>query len=192
MSKNILLSLFTSLMMLGVSTISHAEESDDKLYKWYGTAPKGSKMRPVEATSYIPFNKDYTELSDRQKKIYRADFEGLQANQIPPFPKGGTREIYGPLIKGHARIGGGGELLLFANIDKKGTVQKVTVYRSPSEQLAELATTVMFNVKFNPATCAGEPCAMEFPFLFDVPHRVRELKSLNKEDFGKGESKIVN
>ncbi|RBP49899.1 hypothetical protein [Arenicella xantha] len=186
MHKTTLLGIFITLIMLGAPSTTSANEKD-RLYKLYGDAPKGSKLRPIEATSYIPFNKEYSQLSERQKKIYRADFQGLQPDQIPPFPEGGVNQIYEPLIQGHARIGGGGELLLFADIDEEGVAQKVTVYKSPTEELAELATTVVFNLKFHPATCAGEPCAMEFPFLFDVPHRNRELKSLNKEDFGKGD-----
>lgn len=178
--------VIAALLTSGVANTSAAEESD-RLYKWFDEAPLGTKMRPLVATSYIPFNKEYSDLSERQKKIYRADFQGLQPSQTPPFPKGGIKEIYSPLIEGHSRIGGGGELLLFADIDKHGVAQKVTVYRSPSEELAEIATTVVFNTTFEPANCAGEPCAMEFPFLYDVPHRVRALNTLNKEDFGKND-----
>jgi len=127
------------------------------------------------------------QLSERQMAIYRADFDGLKATDTPPFPKKGLKEIYMPLIKGHKRIGGGGDLLVYAEINEKGSVNKVTVYMSPSKKLADLATTVMFNTKFRPPTCNGDPCIMDYPFYYQVPHRNRELRSLDKEDFGRGD-----
>jgi len=162
-------------------------EDKQRTYKLLGTAPKGSNMRPVEARSPIPFNKKFDQLSERQMAIYRADFDGLKATDTPPFPKKGLKEIYMPLIKGHKRIGGGGDLLVYAEINEKGSVNKVTVYMSPSKKLADLATTVMFNTKFRPPTCNGDPCIMDYPFYYQVPHRNRELRSLDKEDFGRGD-----
>lgn len=186
MLKNFVLGV-VAVTAIAVANTQVSASEDDRLFKWYGDAPKGSKMRPIEATSYIPFNKKYDQLTERQKNIYRSYFEGLQKDETPPFPLGGLEEIYEPLIKGHARVGGGGELLVFSKIDKKGVVQEVTVYKSPTKKLAELVTTVMFNTKFKPAMCAGEPCGMDFPFLYDVPNRHRALRSLDKEDFGKGD-----
>jgi hypothetical protein len=163
------------------------EQPREKVYKWLGTAPKGSNMRPIEATSPIPFNKKFEHLNDRQMAILRSYFEGLKKTDTPPFPKKGIKEIYGPLIKGHKKIGGGGDLLVYAEINDKGLVNKVTVYESPSQKLADLATTIMFNTKFKPPTCDGDPCTMDYPFYYKVPHRNRELKSLDREDFGKGD-----
>lgn len=163
------------------------EPKGEKLYKWLGDAPKGRNMRPVEATSPIPFNKKFDQLDDRQMAIYRSYFDGLNETDTPPFPKKGIKEIYKPLIKGHKKIGGGGDLLVYAEVNDKGRVNKVTVYESPSQKLADLATTIMFNTKFRPPTCNGDPCTMDYPFYYDVPHRNRELKSLDKENFGKGD-----
>lgn len=74
--------------------------------------------------------------------------------------------------------------MIFADIDEEGVTQKVTVYFSPTEKLAELGTAVLFNTQFDPATCRGEPCVMEFPFLYNVPQRFRHVKTLHKEDAG--------
>ena len=160
---------------------------EEKLYKLLGTAPKGRKFRPIEATSPIPFNKKYDQLNDEQVKIFRSYFENLTKDDTPPYPKKGLIEIYNPLIKGHKRIGGVGELLVFTEVNEKGGVNNVTVYKSPTKQLADLVTTVMFNTKFKPATCNGEPCTMDYPFYYDVPRRNRDLQTLDKENFGKGD-----
>ena len=163
------------------------EPKKERIYKLLGSAPKGRNLRPIDATSPIPFKKRFDQLSDRQMKIYRSYFENLNVTDTPPFPKKGLITIYRPLIKGHKRIGGRGELLVFAEINEKGGVNEVTVYKSPTKKLADLATAVMFNTKFKPATCDGSPCTMDYPFYYDVPQRNRELKSLDKKDFGKGD-----
>ncbi|MFT6408591.1 MAG: hypothetical protein ACJAQ6_002011 [Arenicella sp.] len=175
------------LLTAPVHSAQANEPKGEKVYKLLGTAPKGRNMRPVEATSPIPFNKRYEQLDYRQMAIYRSYFEGLKETDTPPFPKKGIKEIYVPLIKGHKRIGGSGDLLVYAEINEKGGVDNVIVYESPTKKLADLATTVMFNTKFRPATCDGTPCTMDYPFYYDVPHRNRELKSLDKENFGKGD-----
>lgn len=176
---------FILIALLTFSSQNGYTEDKQRTYKLLGTAPKGSNMRPVEARSPIPFNKRFDQLSERQMAIYRADFDGLKDTDTPPFPKKGLKEIYIPLIKGHKRIGGSGDLLAYAEINEKGGVNKVTVYMSPSKKLADLTTTVLFNTKFRPPSCNGDPCIMDYPFYYQVPHRNRELRSLDKEDFGR-------
>ena len=178
------ISISTLLVLLVTSQYTSAQEKE-VLYNFYGKAPKGSKMRPVEAKSPIPFNKKYKQLTERQKKIYRSYFEGLKKDDIPPYPTNGLKDIYKPLIEGHKRVGGGGELLVFTEINEKGGVNKVIVFKTPSKDLAELATTVMFNTKFDPPTCGGEPCTMEFPFQYHVPRRFKDIRTLNQQDFFK-------
>ncbi len=179
--------VFFFLVVVALSAASQpiTAKEDQVMYNLYGTAPLGTKMRPVEAKSPIPFNKKYSQLSQRQQNIFRSYFEGLKANDIPPFPENGLQEIYKPLVEGHKRVGGGGELLVFTEINEGGGVNKVIVYKSPSKELADLATTIMFNTKFKPASCDGEPCTMEFPFLYDVPQRFKQVRTLNKQDFYK-------
>jgi len=153
-----------------------------KLYKLLGDAPTGTKRRPVEAESFIPFNKRFNKLTKEQRKLYRSNFHGILDGQIPPFPKKGMKRIYNPIILAHSRYGGGGQLSLLATINKKGMVDKVAVYSQPSKQIGELATAVLFNTKFNPATCDGKPCAMEFPFDFKLRQRSKSIQTLNQGD----------
>ena len=176
MLKNSLIALLVFCLM--------ANANAAKLYKLLGDAPKGSNKRPIEAKSYIPFKKRYHQLTDEQKSIYRLNFEGIQDNEIPPFPKKGMRDIYTPLVKGHARQGGGGFLALVATVNKKGDVEKVVVLLQPSKKLGDLAIAVLFNTKFKPAKCDGKPCEMEFPFEFELRHRFKTIDSLDKEHFG--------
>ena len=153
-----------------------------KLYKLLGDAPLGTKRRPIEAESFIPFNKKFKKLTNEQRKLYRSNFHGILDHQIPPFPKKGMQRIYDSIILGHGRYGGGGQLSLLATINKKGAVEKVAIYSQPSKQLGELAMAVLFNTKFQPATCDGKPCEMEFPFDFKMRQRSKSIQSLNQGD----------
>lgn len=146
-------------------------------FRILGEPEPGSKMRPIEVESPIPFDKRYTELSATQKNLFRAQYGVLKASEHPPFPKQGMEAIYKPIIKGHQRVARGGTLFLVAMIDVTGKVENVAVYESPVESITELATAVLFNTDFDPATCDGKPCKMEFPFEFQM--RTKERMNAN-------------
>lgn len=168
-----------SLLLIVALTGGVAEA---KVYKLLGKPTLGSKVKPVEATSEIPFDKEYRQLTPGQKEIYRAQWEGLGPDDIPPFPKKGTKSIYEPLIKGHEKISRSGMLRFVAQIDEKGNVTEMAVYESPHKEITDLAMSVMFHAKFKAATCAGKPCKMDFPFEFKLRRRVKEMNTLNSED----------
>lgn len=170
------------ISILFILTIVGGIAEAKSIYKLYGEAPLGRKLKPLEAKAPYPFDKEYHQLSTKQRDMYRAQWEGLAENDTPPFPKGGTKSIYLPLIKGHERIARGGMLRLVAQIDKNGIVQELVVYESPHKEITELATSVMFHATFEPATCAGHPCKMDFPFEFKLRKRVKRMNSLNSED----------
>lgn len=176
MNHKIILTLIISLLYL---TPVAARD----MYSLRGEAPMGSKFRPIEVQSLIPFNKEYSELTDHQRRIYRASLN-LADDQTPPFPKGGTRTIYKPLIKGHERVSRGGDLTIIASISEKGATEKVAIYHSPSKQITELVHSVFFATKFDPATCAGEPCKMDYQFEFKLRQRVKQMRTLHADDFG--------
>jgi len=170
-----------AIALLFLSMITGVAQARD-LFKLYGDAPMGSKFRPVEAKSPIPFNKEYDQLTQKQRNLYRLHFDGLAKDEIPPFPKYGTKSIYLPIIKGHERIARGGWLRLIAAIDENGKVEEVSVYESPHKEMTELALSVLFHAKFTPATCAGKPCKMDYRFDFELRKRVKQMNSLNSED----------
>jgi hypothetical protein len=175
MCKRLLLTLSFLSVIVGVV---HAKE----VYKLYGDAPMGSNLRPIEVKSPIPFNKEYGQLTELQRNLYRLQFEGLAEGDVPPYPKGGSISIYMPLIKGHERISRGGWLRLIAKVDQTGKVEEVRVYETPHKDMAELAHSVLFHAKFEPASCAGKPCEMDYQFEFKLRKRVKQVNTLNSED----------
>ena len=71
---------------------------------------------------------------------------------------------------------------LIASINAKGEVAEVSIYESPHDEIKELALSVMFNVKFYPATCNGIPCDMDFQFEYDIRKTYKQMNTLHSED----------
>ncbi len=157
--------LMIGALVLIVTTTAAAAQREFKLM---GESRSGSKFKQVDAVSPIPFNKNYTQLTEEQKELFRATYGGLAETEKPPFPVEGTQSIYRPIIEGHKEIARAGNLFLIAMVDENGKVENVSVYESPHTRMTEYASAVLFNTTFDPATCNGEPCKMEFPFEFKL------------------------
>ena len=172
--------ILTGLLITLITTSALA---GGKKYKLMGDPPAGSKFRSVDAVASIPFNKEYEQLTSGQQKIFRDSYGGLADSEKPPFPVDGTQTIYRPIVKGHKEIARAGKLFLVAIIDETGKVETVQVYDSPAESMTQYATTVLFNTPFVPATCAGKPCKMEFPFEFELP-TIKKSRNTRSSLFG--------
>lgn len=171
MTKHLLI-VCLSLCVFGAGS-SAVEAKKAKTYKIMGDQKKGTKFRHIEAESPIPFDKNYDELSDEHKKIYRRLYKvlterALEETENPPFPAKGLRKLYKPLIRKNKLVAKNGIVFFVALIDEEGVSEKVTVYQSPNREFTEFVNILMFTTKFNPGTCDGTPCKMEFPFEMDL------------------------
>ena len=166
--KTLITQTLIALSLIFVTMASSAAQS----YKLYGDARVGTRFRAVEVESPIPLNKAYNKLSKTQQNWFRNTYyTDLPKTEIPPYPVKGSAMIYKPIIKHRSKQldkAREGTLFLVAMIDEKGKVENVSIYESPSPIISELATTVVFNTKFTPASCDGTPCKMEFPFEFKM------------------------
>ncbi len=150
--------LISVLIGLGLSSAANA----GKTYTLKGDAPTGTLLQSIDARSQLPFDKRYFELTDEQRTMYRARFDSISASQVPPFPRNGLREVYRPLIDANKK-GARGVLTVNVKVNKSGQVEDLTVINSPNSQLADASERILRNMQFDPAYCAGEPCAMNFP-----------------------------
>ena len=173
--------IVTGLLIALITTTAVAAT---KKYKLRGDPVAGSKFKTVDAVSLIPFDKNYGQLTAQQKKIFRSNYDRLTTSEKPPFPVGGTQSIYKPIIKGHKEIARAGILFLVATVGETGKVENVQVYNSPAESMTEYATNVLFNTAFDPATCEGQPCKMEFPFEFDLPTVIKASRNSKSSIIG--------
>lgn len=146
-----------------LAMISFTASAGNKAYTLKGDSLSGSKIRSVAATSSIPFNKSYVELSDEQQAIFNKRFQDLSANEQPPFPKQGLRSIYEPILHKNKSLEDTGVLSLAILVDEKGRVDNVSVVETTSPELEKFAVEALAGVKFEPAVCNGVSCSMEFP-----------------------------
>ena len=152
----ILAALVTGLSASSVSAIG-------KTYTLKGDKPLGSNIRATLATSPIPFNKRYQELSSEQQEWFNTRFNQLSPDQTPPFPARGLRAIYKPILQEARHTGSRGELSLVATVNPYGEVLEVAIHQSPNEDVTQRAIRTLRSTRFDPALCAGEACQMNFP-----------------------------
>ena len=178
---------FTMFLTMFISFTSHAEtmppdvqtlppevvEAKPKMYEILGTAKVGSKFRHVEASFPVPFDRTYSALDEEQRGIYRKIYtwlteKELAVDQTPPYPVKGLRSLYEPIIKKNKLVAINKTVFFIVDIKETGEVDQVKVYSSPNKEFTEFINILAFTTKFEPGTCAGEPCAMEFPFELDL------------------------
>ena len=175
------------------SFVCHAEEMPDvqtlppevvaakpKMYQILGRKKNGTKFRHVEAEFPVPFDSIYSEMNKEHQEIYRKIYEWLmetplREDQTPPYPAKGLRTLYKPIIKKNKLVAKNKSLFFIVDVDENGEAQKVKVYASPNKEFTEFVNILAFTTKFEPGTCAGEPCAMEFPFEIDLRYVHRNL-----------------
>ncbi len=163
--KLILTACFLTLSVSGISDAAIAKQSaDKKAYFLYGDARPGTKFKQKLFKSDVPFDKSYEELSDGLKSRVKAAYGGLKDSEHPPFPKKGTKVIYEPLYKANLDLRKEGDVLAIAMVDATGKVENVTIYKAPTKNIATMLSYIISNTEFDPATCDGKPCKMEYLF----------------------------
>ncbi|MFT5571866.1 MAG: hypothetical protein ACI9FR_000787 [Cryomorphaceae bacterium] len=151
------------LSVVIVALISFNASAASERYTLKSDAPSGSKIRAVEATSPIPFNKSYVELSNDQQSVFKAQYQNLSVDAQPPFPVEGLGAIYRPILKKNKSLENTGVLSLAVLVDEKGRVDSVSVVETTSPELEQFAVEALAGVEFEPAVCDGATCSMEFP-----------------------------
>lgn len=155
----------TLLSFSGIENYAEAKEAKDrKAYFLYGDARPGSKFKQKLFRDIVPFDVPYSEMSPGLKQRVKAAYGGLKDTEHPPFPAEGTQSIFRPLFKANRDILAEGDVLAIAMISATGEPKNVTVYKAPSKNLAEMLNYIIGNTKFEPATCDGVPCEMEYLF----------------------------
>jgi hypothetical protein len=184
MLRSILLGfILTALMNSGVFAQSLPPDlvaEKPKMYQLLGRPKVGSKFKHVEAEFPIPFDKKYSQLTEKQQEIYQRIYTWLSgidigADQTPPYPVKGLEAVYRPIIKKNLLVAKNKVLFFVADIDKEGIAKSVAIYSSPNREFNDFVNTLMFATEFEPGTCDGEPCAMKFPFEIDLRYVERNM-----------------
>jgi hypothetical protein len=120
-------------------------------------------INPNFAEWIIPFNKTYDHLTQEQRKQIRSAYEHLAESDDPPYPLQGMKEIILPIHEVQNKLLENGTLCAIADVDQNGDVQKIAFYSTPSKEMTQAVSLILISTKFKPATCAGNPCSMQFP-----------------------------
>lgn len=128
-------------------------------------------LRPYQQVSTgapVPYNKSYQDLTPEQQSRVRSWFTILQDNDVPPYPLKGTETITRAIAAGHNRVLEEGELRLDVLVDEEGKPVTAYIRATPDKALGDYAGKVLLLSKFTPARCGGKPCAMHYPFRFQL------------------------
>lgn len=126
----------------------------------------GAIPRYLTRASLIPLHKRYAELTAEERATLKRNWEPMPEDDEPPFPLRGLRPVHAAMARVQQHLLVEGEVLLIASVNSAGEVTEVKAVGGPSPDLINAAASVLFDTKFKPAVCGGQPCAMQYPFDF--------------------------
>lgn len=167
MRKN-LTALAAGLLLCAPLIASAADAAaPPKRYSLKQTEPSsGTHIVREVASSNLPMDKPYAELTPQQQRTVKAQYEEMGPDDEPPYPLNGPRAIVRALAEGRNRLHVNGRLFLAVDVNGSGEATAVSVISSPDERLTQYAAAVLMKAKYKPARCSGEPCAMQYPLRF--------------------------
>ena len=112
----------------------------------------------------VPVQLSYSQLSKEEQRRVKRAYPILQEGDEPPYPLKGTQSIGKDLIAMQNRIMASGRVVLSVLIDTSGNPTSITIWQAPDAEVGKIAATVLMLNKYKPASCAGVPCAMSYPF----------------------------
>ena len=121
----------------------------------------------------VPLDKAYRDLTPEQQHIVKEPYAILQENDEPPYPLRGLQTILKEFNDGQRTLDIMGTLQLDVQVDASGKVSGVVVRKSPDPALTKFAAGLLVLSEFKPAVCAGQPCAMAYPFHYTFEHALR-------------------
>jgi hypothetical protein len=136
----------------------------DRLYNVREQQTASHIGHEVARNSPVPPNKGYTDLSEEGKRIVDAYYPALETGDEPPYPLGGPRTFYELMAKVTGALRVRGEIMVYANVGADGKVASVGLAGLDDPELRKYAAAAAVSIKFKPAVCQGQPCAMTFPF----------------------------
>jgi hypothetical protein len=155
-----------TLLLTSVSALAQ----DTQVYRYRDTVAIATSnlRRTVYLSAKVPYDREFGELTTDQQARVRGIYNDLSEPDQPPWPKGGLRVVLKDLVRhvSSFRSSDSGPIMAVARVNAQGTVEKVEVYKSPSDSITSAASKALFATPFTPARRGGAPVAMDF--LLDV------------------------
>ncbi len=145
--------------------LSLACPAEGRNYHIYGTPLKGTKFKEKLYSWHVPLRKSYSRLSEKQKLVVREDYPNLEEGDRPPYPTSGVFKIIEPYVREFRYFGqaAGGEIRVL--IKASGDVGAVTASPETDRKIVRFVAAQIQQLEFEPGTCEGTPCDMEFYLL---------------------------
>lgn len=152
------------LIVAGLLTCAASAWADDLPRKQYEVRVEetGTRLGRAAVRSSLPLNRRYAELDAADQAKLRADYEGMPADDEPPFPAEGLLTVFTAIKNGMDKMGALGTLTLVADVDTAGKVRHVDSYGKVDPDFARFASRVLVSTPFKPGMCAGKPCNMQY------------------------------
>ncbi len=136
------------------------------VYSASESAPEtGTRLRKdIGRTSLYPLDKPWQRFSEEEKARVRELYEDMRPGDEPPFPARGMQPVLEMLTRVMGAAGKRGLVHLDMTVDAEGKTTMFKIYEMPDLDTAKYVAAVFNSTKFKPASCAGRPCRMDFPF----------------------------
>lgn len=148
---------------LGPGHDSKANKADVK-FSVLGDMRSHDMLSTVAKDFVVPPALSYNSMSKEQQAIIKRSYPILQDDDTPPYLSRGQKELMREFAEATRLSADKGRLSLNVLIDADGKPSSVSVLETPSANMTQYAAALLIRQKYTPAICAGQPCAMSFPF----------------------------
>jgi hypothetical protein len=160
-------SLAAGLLLAFLAASVTAQEPPSTEYRMKSDDSRtGTRLKHDIATSTIPFEKTWAQLSEAERNSVRSAYVSMGPNDEPPYPARGYARLSRVMAEVQSKLYLEGMLDIGVMVGSDGRATEVKVYGSPDERLTRIAAAALMSEKYKPAQCNGAPCAQEFPFQF--------------------------
>jgi hypothetical protein len=154
-------------MVIPLLSSALAEEDPNKAEPRYRLKSDvtGSAIRDTAATANAyPVDRPYSKFTENEKAALRAEYENMPDSDEPPFPERGLKAVIEPLSKLITRLRLEGNVTIIVTVDAQGAATDVALVKYPDLETAKAVAAVLFETKYKPAVCGGQPCRMQWAF----------------------------
>jgi hypothetical protein len=124
--------------------------------------------RDVALGLTLPPDVGYAALTLEQKRLFNSYFPALEEGDEPPYPIEGPQKFYEMMSRAAGSLRLRGRVTIYANVGADGKVATIALVGLDNPDFRARAAAAAAALKYKPAVCRGQPCAMRFPFRMQL------------------------
>lgn len=154
-------------------TPSQPRKADNTDDEWPGA--DSSSSDDDEVLDHAIVDVGWEALPASWKEKVRQNYPALDDRDEPPYLLAGTgtrmSSDFVAYYNRYARVMPEGRIRVYVTVGPDGVPTMVKLYRTPHPDLGRFVSMALMMQRFKPALCAGKPCEMIYPFVFDFMFR---------------------